>query len=269
MASKATPAEQRKQIIQSLLPFLFLLVADVILVLVNHQLTRFIAGFTLSVLVAQIVYQIVFLKGQICPGQRGRLSKVNLYTLAYWLPILAYGFISRSNYTPQALMILAAILLLFTAWHQPKEQQLREGMLKIGTIAGGFALLFYIVIFFAIGSIEWLIYNPFTQILTCLLLAYWGLTVSRSRLGNFIALLPPLMLILLPINAIFCVIALAIAHYSGYVLEINLIAFAIYFILHFVLFIMLWHSVNRKEPLQLSKLAVMLLISCIMPLLMV
>lgn len=71
----------------SLFPILLLLSTDIFTLFLSSQ-AKAISHLAFAVLIAQLCCILVFTKGQICPGQRGRLSQVNLYFVIFWV----FGF---------------------------------------------------------------------------------------------------------------------------------------------------------------------------------
>ncbi|WP_052122430.1 hypothetical protein [Chelonobacter oris] len=257
---------KRQTILSSLLPPILLLAAETALWFSHHELTAFIAGFSLSVLSAQWVGQLVFVKGEICHGQRSRLIKGSLYLAVYWLGLLLLGALAAKRYIPQALVISAALLLLFAVWQQPKDdERLRRGLLLFANICGVIGLLAYLSVWLNLPLQDWLRYSPFSQLLLGLVVASWLLRVARNRLQGLIALLPRLMLLMVLLNAVYSVIVLLSMHLKLILPTAGVSGFASYFAVHLLTAAVLGWLILKNRPLTLPILGVLLLLAISFP----
>ncbi len=78
----------------SLFPVLLLLVIDIFALWLQPQ-SKAISHLALGVLTAQLICLIVFLKGEICNGQRSRLSLVNMYFAIFWVVWFLLSFLVK------------------------------------------------------------------------------------------------------------------------------------------------------------------------------
>ncbi len=69
----------------SILPIFILALADFFLLIAKPAEESIISHLLIAVLVAQMIAQLIFIKGEICNGQRSRLSRWNLYFLIFWM----------------------------------------------------------------------------------------------------------------------------------------------------------------------------------------
>lgn len=250
----------------SLLPILFLLSAETALFYSQRYLVTFIAYFSFAVLACQLLCHLVFVKGEICNGQRARLTKANLYLAIYWIGLFIMGAMAEKRYVPLALMIAAALLLLVTVWQQPKDDDgLRRAILLFGTICGVLGVLSYMAIMVNLPLQDWFRYSPFSQILLGLVLANWLLRLSRNRLQGFIALLPRLMLLTLLCNAVYCVVVLLLLHFNLILLTVSITGFVLYFAIHLLLAGFLVWVIMKNKTLDLILLSFLLLVTLSFP----
>ncbi|USP15006.1 hypothetical protein [Vibrio gazogenes] len=144
------------------------------------MLNAFIAVLLPMTAGSQFILTLVLTRGEICPGQRGRIHRILPLLLVLWLLVAS-----------QHLYTLLNVALIGYFYSQVKTGKTRqEGPLKILYLANGVAGL---TMFFAILTApNWV--AAVTLILSCLLLgaiaAHWLLTVARTRLQAFHRLLP-------------------------------------------------------------------------------
>ena len=154
-----------------------------------------------GVLVAQLISLLVFYRGEICPGQRGRLIKVNMTFAIYWAVWLLISLL-QNNHTLTNVMSVCGLFLSCIFWKQPKTEKIRNSFFIDGCINCGFRLPGYLMIFYRASCSDFAEYNPFAPILSGVILANLALVIARNRLQGFIALLPIAMIILLALNAL-------------------------------------------------------------------
>ncbi|MBE2894681.1 hypothetical protein [Spirabiliibacterium falconis] len=256
-------------LIYALVPIALLISAEGLFYVLRVQLSpsRFFALFGCAVLLAQGILQLIFLKGEICPGQRGRLSNVGLYLGLYWIMVLVLCFFKP--FVPQTWQAIAGLLLLFSTFQQPKDPQLRRAILLFGVVAGVIGLLCYVLLLYRLDYMMWLVLSPFNQAIIALGLAYYLLQLSRSRLANFIQLLPMAMLLMLIGNALFCVLMFAWVYATDVPVRLNLGLIALYFALHLLVALLLIRSRIRKKAGEKMQSAVEIASALVMPLLLI
>lgn len=253
-------------IMASLLPILLMLGGEWAIFTTQTTLISFIASFCFAVLIQQMIYQMVFLKGEICPGQRNRLTRINLHWGIYWLAIFVLILVIKHYFIPLILMILFALLLSLSSWQQPKEKQLRDGVLNFGLISGGLAIIAFTALMFRLELSLWLNYSPFSQLMTGLLLANWGLLVAKSRLDHLLVSIPKWLLIAVLLNVIFSIIVLSLLYFNLILVNYNVLNMSIYFTLHLFFAAFLSRIILRQAPLAKSHLLPLILASIALPL---
>ena len=254
----------------SLLPLGLLLIIDLYAMWLQ-PLGKALSHLAFGVLVAQLLCSLVFLKGDICNGQRGRLSEVHTYFALFWAVWFFLSLFSNYHYVLTDLICLCGMVMVFSAWRQPNEAEMRVGVLKIGVAAGAIGTICYVLMLLEAPSLVWIQYNFAAQALTGIVLTNLALVISRNRLQGFIALLPLLMIIVLLINAIAVLSILAIHHFSvvdgqSAVVFSNDFAFILYFALHLVIVAILAVHIFRKIKLEYPVLMILLTISASLPL---
>lgn len=250
----------------SLLPPALLLSAETALFFSQQHLSSFIAYFAFAVLSAQTVLQVVFIKGEICNGQRFRLVNAVLSLGLYWAGLLLLGSLAEKRYIPLALLIAAGLLMLFAVWQQPKEDiRLQRAFLLFANIFAGLGTLAYFAIWWNLPLQEWLAYSPFSQLLLGVIVANWLLRLSRNRLQGFLALLPRIMLLALLLNAIYSVVVLLLLHVNLLLPTTSLRGFILYFVAHLLSMALLGWSISKNKVLALPHLTILLLLALSLP----
>ena len=122
----------------------------------------FISPYLLAFLVAVVISIFVLWKGQICPGQAGRLLFVFKFFLVFAVGNLAYSLAFTPKHIPMAIIYWVEIPSLFNGIRA----------------------------------------NNFAQLLLSILLAGWYLMLAKSRLDGFFKLLVQLALLMLILNYI-------------------------------------------------------------------
>ncbi len=111
----------------SLFPILLLLSTDIFTLFLSSQ-AKAISHLAFAVLIAQLCCILVFTKGQICPGQRGRLSQVNLYFVIFWGIWLLLSLFSNYHFILTDMLSLCGIAVAIAIWQQPEEAKLRRSI---------------------------------------------------------------------------------------------------------------------------------------------
>lgn len=222
-----------------------------------------------GVLVAQLISLLVFYRGEICPGQRGRLIKVNMTFAIYWAVWLLISLL-QNNHTLTNVMSVCGLSVVYFIWKQPKTEKIRNSFLLMAALIAGLGCLSYLMIFTVLPASDFAEYNPFAPILSGVILANLALVIARNRLQGFIALLPLAMIILLALNAL----AMFFIFYflNGMESAVNsdsVFAYIIYFVCHFAIAaILILHSF-QKWILSTNSLFILLFIAVCLPLWMV
>ena len=220
-----------------------------------------------GVLVAQLISLLVFYRGEICPGQRGRLIKVNLTFAIYWAVWLLISLLH--NHTLTNVMSVCGLSVVYFIWKQPKTEKICNSFLLMAALIAGLGCLSYLMIFTVLPASDFAEYNPFAPILSGVILANLALVIARNRLQGFIALLPLAMIILLALNALAMFLFLLLNGMESAVNSDSIFAYIIYFICHFVIAaILILHSFP-KWKLSANSLFILLFIAVCLPLWMV
>lgn len=249
----------------SILTICMVLVVDLFIFALQPQ-TQAISHLGLAVLVAQLLSLLVFYKGEICPGQRGRLVKVNLTFALYWIVWMVVSILPDYRHTLTNIMSLCGLSVVYFIWKQSKVEKARNSFLLMAILVAGLGGLSHFILFSRLPLSDFAEYNPIAPILAGVILVNLALVIAKNRLQNFIALLPLLMIVLLALNALVIFIFLIlIGQQSAYTSE-SVFAYAIYFICHFVIAAILVIHSFQKWKLSLNTLFILLFISICLPL---
>ncbi|MGY4677296.1 hypothetical protein ACWIT3_06110 [Pasteurella sp. P03HT] len=247
----------------SLLPIVLLLGIDFFALFLQTQ-AKAISHLGFAVLVAQLICLLVFSKGQICPGQRSRLRRVNGYFALFWGVWFFISVFSNYHLIFTDMISLCGIALVLGAWHQPQDIQLRRSMLIMASIIGVLGCVCYLLMFIEIPRVSVAQYNLFAQGLVGLILANLALVISRNRLQGLIALFPLLMLVTLLLNA---VSTLGLLFYLlNSVSYVNEFAWLLYFVLHLVIAGVIGLHIFKQWTLGYQTLFFLLFLSASLPL---
>ncbi|GAK83728.1 hypothetical protein JCM19238_1290 [Vibrio ponticus] len=144
------------------------------------MIQNLLATFAPMLLGTQIILTLVLVKGEICPGQRGRVHKL--------LPSLAVMWLAVASLKIQAFMVSAALMYFFSQVQTKKTRE--QGPLWVLYLANGLALA-YVAIMIGEQSTIAAGANVFMQIVLlggCF--AQFLLLIARSRLQAFQRILP-------------------------------------------------------------------------------
>ncbi|NRF15061.1 hypothetical protein [Vibrio coralliilyticus] len=141
---------------------------------------QLLAVFPPMLLGAQLILTLILVKGDICPGQRGRIHKV--------LPVLAIMWLAVASLKIEAMMVVFAIAYFYSQVQTKKTRV--QGPLWVMYLANGLSLAYVAI---GIGEQPDLAagLNVFVQIILLgALFAHLLLTVARTRLQAFHRILP-------------------------------------------------------------------------------
>ncbi|KGQ38214.1 hypothetical protein [Gallibacterium genomosp. 1] len=251
----------------SILPIFILALADFFLLMEKPVGESIISHLLIAVLVAQMISQLIFIKGEICNGQRSRLSRWNLYFLIFWGGWLLVTCFQVQVYLPIRLAYCCGLAFTLTTWQQPKEEQLRRAILWLGVVIGIIGLILALIPLFLFELQTSLTFNPLLQVVLGITLAYWGLLVSHNRLNGLIEILPYFVLIALVASSIFALVAIAIIYIDGVKIDRNILHLSFYFICHLLLLAGWAYPIIRKEKAYYWLLLIMILLSAFSPIL--
>lgn len=141
---------------------------------------QFLAVSAPMLLGAQLILTLILIKGEICPGQRGRIHKV--------LPALAVMWLAVASLKIEAMMVVFAIAYFYSQVQTKKTRD--QGPLWVMYLANGLALSYVAIMIAEQASLAGGI-SVFVQIpLLGALFAHLLLTVARTRLQAFHRILP-------------------------------------------------------------------------------
>ncbi|MGF1911366.1 hypothetical protein L4C38_18235 [Vibrio kasasachensis] len=144
--------------------------------MVQHLL----AVFAPLLLGAQIILTLVLVKGEICPGQRGRIHKM--------LPTLALLWLAVASLKMQAFMVSAALVYFFSQVQTKKTRE--RGPLWVLYLANGLALAYVGIMISEQPSVAAGAYVVMQIFLLGACFAQLLLVIARSRLQAFQRILP-------------------------------------------------------------------------------
>lgn len=239
------------------MPFMLLLAFEFICFLLGATIE--ISQYAIAFFSAEILLLIVFMKGQICNGQRSRLIKANQYMAIYWLiwGLVSCIKISTLGILPLLISIIGfaiVVLIYLRLW-----------------LAAALALAIcgVVISLYFVGSSP-LRLSPIGQMLVGVILANIALSVSRNRLQGFIALLPFIMALLVVGNAIYTLAALVFMPHIIQPIEAIQdlpveFPIVVYFVLHLVMMGILAVHILRKIKLDYFNLILLLLLATSLP----
>ena len=249
--------------LSSFFPIFLLLVIDFFVFRLQPQ-PNTISHLALGVLTAQLICLIVFIKGEICNGQRSRLGLANLYFGLFWLVWLLLSVGMNEHNVPMDLVCLCGLAMAIITWKQPFEDKLRHLLLKIAGFISMLGVIGYGLML--VAEENFIQFNPVAQILLGIILANLAFAISRNRLKGFIALLMLAAIAFLALNALFVCVNLFLLSQQSAVVFTNEFALLLYLLLHFVMAAMLAIHVFKKWALSYHSLLILLFMTASLPL---
>ncbi|KJY84844.1 membrane protein [Vibrio galatheae] len=141
---------------------------------------QLLAVFAPMLLGAQLILTLILVKGDICPGQRGRIHKM--------LPSLAILWLAVASLRIEAMMVVFAIWYFYSQVQTKKTRD--QGPLWVMYLANGLAIA-YVAIEIGAQSTLAASLSVFVEIILLgALLAHLLLTIARTRLQAFHRILP-------------------------------------------------------------------------------
>jgi hypothetical protein len=136
--------------------------------------------FAPMLLGAQLILTLILIKGDICPGQRGRIHKV--------LPTLAIIWLAVASLRIEAMMVVFALAYFYSKVQTDKTRD--KGPIWVMYLANGLALSYVAIEIVQQASLAGSI-SVFVQIaLLGALFAHLLLTIAKTRLQAFHRILP-------------------------------------------------------------------------------
>ncbi|WP_439243060.1 hypothetical protein [Lonepinella sp. BR2474] len=241
----------------SLMPILLACIPESYVIIFQQR------ALPLSFLAAQLLCFVVFLKGEICPGQRGRLMVAQGFFALYWVIIGIIGLLNDTRpLTTLALCFCGALMVIIALKQPTQEEDRRDTWLLAGGMIGLIAIVLYVLLMVE-NRAPYLIYSPFAQLFIGVVLANLALVISRNRLQGLIALLPLIMAVLLVLNILS--VLLFMAWNPSAVRFANDFAVVLYFLSHLALMGILAVTIFRKIKLNYPALMLLLFIASFLP----
>lgn len=246
------------------LPLLFVLAIDLTAMFEGYSFFRAISHFSFAIFCAQAICQLVLWRGEICPGQRSRLVRLNFIFALFWGVWFSASLFSNYHYILMDMMAICGIIGCISVWGQGQQEQLRNKLLLIGLIALVLGMLIYLWLLALLPSQARLQFSPFSQWVSGIILAYIQLRVAKNRLQNFIALLPLFAIFGLIANALW---ACALVYLQQPQLSPLMGYYSLYFMLHLCLLGFWAYPIWYKTQLHYIALLFMLELSLCLPML--
>ncbi|MBF0785095.1 hypothetical protein E4T80_06395 [Muribacter muris] len=195
----------------AVLPLLLMLLIEMAL---NHfggiPNSIFISPYLLAFFITGAIAFVVLWKGQICPGQKGRLTFILPFLLVFALGHLAYLVAFTPKHSPMWVASCAALIFPLIYWKLPEDEIISRTLIYCGLATVAVGVVQYLMVYWVeIPSLfNWARANNFAQLQLGILLAGWYLVLARSRLEGFLKLLVQLALFALIANYIWTVFVL-------------------------------------------------------------
>ena len=142
-----------------------------------QQLLSLLAPMLLG---AQLLLTLILVKGDICPGQRGRIHKV--------LPVVALLWLAVASLKIEAIMLVFAILYFYSQVQTKKTRV--QGPLWVMYLANGLALAYVGIVISERPSIAGSALRAVEIFLLGALFSHLLLTIAKTRLQAFHRILP-------------------------------------------------------------------------------
>ncbi|RTZ16585.1 hypothetical protein EJ063_07245 [Vibrio aquaticus] len=185
---------------------------------------------------AQLILTLILVKGDICPGQRGRIHKM--------LPSLAILWLAVASLRIEAMMVVFAIAYFYSQVQTKKTRD--QGPIWVMYLANGLALSYVAIEMMAQTSLAAGL-SVFVQIfLLGSLFAHLLLTIARTRLQAFHRILPVVGVL----SAMLMSIAILLKSYgldSGVLESVTQPLLTGFALLITAVVVWCWHLLSSKE----------------------
>ena len=221
----------------------------------NHyfapQHAIFVSPYLLAFFTTCLVSFIVLWKGQICPGQTGRLTFVLPFLFVFALGNFLYSVGFTPKHSPALVAGAASLILPFIYWKLPEQTDIRHTVIYCGLGIIAVGIVQYLAIYWIElpSLLNWIRANNFAQMLLGVLLAGWYLVLAKSRLEGFLKLLVLIALGFLMMNYIWVIFVLY--QELNVMPDTVLLPYFIFFAVQFVILAMLaWLLLGKsiKNP---------------------
>lgn len=207
----------------------------------------FLSPYLIAFFVAALLALVVLWKGQICPGQKGRLAFVLPFLAAFALG----NFLYTAFFTPKHILLslanLAALFIPLLYWRFPDDEPMQKIFSYLGFALGAIGILAHSICYWVElpSLLNWVRGNYFAQIQLGLLLLGWYMMLAKSRLDGFFKLLVQLSLIVLIFNYIWVIFVLY--QELNIMPELATLPYFAFFALQFVVLAMLaWLLIGKQ-----------------------
>lgn len=211
----------------------------------------FISPYLLALLVTLAIGLVVLWKGQICPGQRGRLLNTLPFLLIFAVGNLAYSIGFTPKHSPALIVMAVSLVLPLLLWLLPDDDAFKNVLIYCGLAMAAIGIFQYLLIYwYELPSLfNGVRANNFAQLQFGIILAGWYLMLAKSRLDVFLTLLVKLALLALVLNYLWT--AFVLYQHLQIMPTMALYPFFIFFAVQFVIFALLaWLLLgkNSKNP---------------------
>lgn len=208
--------------------------------------TIFLSPYLLAFFTTCFIGLVVLWKGQICPGQKGRLTFVLPFLVLFAVGNLAYTLIFTPKHSPLLIANSVALVLPFIYWNFPDDKTLARTLIYCGFAMCAIGVLAYSLVFWVeIPSwLNWVRGNNFAQLLCGILLAGWYLMLAKSRLEVLLKLLVQVALVVLILNYFWTLFML---YQVLQISDTSIFPYLIFFVVQFLILAMLaWLLLGKK-----------------------
>ncbi|MCT8832640.1 hypothetical protein KZ432_06690 [Glaesserella parasuis] len=232
----------------AILPLVTMLLIEMSL---NHyfapQNAIFVSPYLLTFFSVCLISFVVLWKGQICPGQKGRLTAILSWLLVFAVGNFLYSLAFTPKHSPALVAGFASVILPFIYWKLPKDEDIYRTVIYCGLGITAIGMVQYLLIYwYEVPSLfNWIRANNFAQILLGILLSGWYLMLAKSRLEGFLKLLVLLALVVLIINYVWVIFVLY--QQLAIMPEMVIYPYFIFFGVQFVILMMLaWLLLGKQ-----------------------
>lgn len=215
----------------------------------------FISPYLFAFLVTCSIGLIVLWKGQICPGQRGRLIAILPWLAFFAVGNLFYTF-STPKHIPLGITNTSALIIPFLYWKLPEDEQLKRTLILSGLAICGIGAIAYLTVYWIElpSLLNWVRGNIFAQLLFGVLLAGWYLVLAKSRLEGLLKFLVKIALIALLFNYVWGIFMLYVQQTMLSVSSLWL--FIGFFVVQFIILLLLGYLLLAQKGKQIKNMAI-------------